>query len=190
MLAQSKHHGWRALQGLSREAARAQLATELVEADPGFAAANPQLIGQRSASHSMTMMVMQLLARRLPRDLDNRINRVQCMLLWIFAEAAVCSLFASLRRRTKHAYGKVLWPCVGAATSALTLYFTAVVHGLPSKPQAALMLWLRNRGYTPELFRAGAIEQHSNQPDPVNIGQRFLLRVLAPRAVPSLFDEQ
>lgn len=109
VLARLQQKCWRELKGVSREAARTQLAPALAEVDARFAVDRPWLVvlpgarARRGASSgfghfsSMMAVALLLLERRLPKDLDERIARAQWRLFGATAAATLSAVVATLR---------------------------------------------------------------------------------------------
>jgi len=192
-LARAKMEAWRALHGLPRPAMRRRLPAALAEVDLAFVAAHPQLAEPRAQGH-LGWVVLQLLERRLPRDLGDRVARAQSLCLGGALAATVLAALAALvgaaRRRHASAASSVVgparrWPQFLAVLGvAWSLYCRTVVRGLPAELHAAVLL---------RLWPSGCAGRDVLMPKPGNtFGRlwRFIVGAVTPRVSDSLFSEE
>lgn len=190
MLAEVKHQGWHALRGLSSSVARERLPLALAEVDPGFVSAHPhlKLLRRRAAGRTLMATVLQMVARRLPADLDARIACGEQRLLSISAVGTVFALLTNVwnvRRSQLRSRRGLLLPCAAVASSATTLFLAAVVHGLPAWLQAALVLRLYGERGIAKLFAARTSAQLGVE----SVVCSQLASVLTPRVACSIFAD-
>lgn len=177
---QAKMRGWVRLRGVSPEEARRRMPLALAEVDPGFAHENPRLSPAApqnlSAAGSAAMFWLQVLAYRLPIDLDEKVSRIQTRLCVASGFALVVSACLSIlpARAAGAPRKRCAWLC------ASTLYLAMLARGLPVWAHAKFHLQLAGVAPGPAL---------EVPLDPVARLCRRLARFLVPRVDRSLFTD-
>jgi len=181
-LARAKAQSWRALRGLPRTMARAQLPGALAQFDSRFAALQPHLAPQGQASDSLAAIAFGLLERRLLVDFDQTLARVHHRLLSMSVVATVLTtLWAGWLRlaRGKGAQTR-RWLLASLLSSFSSTYLFSLVHGLPASLHAIILL--RRRGPALSL---GPTAAHDSMDVTARI-RRLLALMLLPRVSHSL----
>lgn len=148
-----KFEGWQAVRGMSRAVARSQLPSALAKVDQSFATSHPRLAPRPAAASGV---LLQLIERRLPIDLDERVARVQRYAFGSSLVTTVFTLLASLwatlqsrKMRNSRRLGlRSLVPSaisLGMAVSA-NMYLGALACGLPAWLHALLLRRLKAGG--------------------------------------------
>lgn len=147
-LCRAKRASWAVHKGLTRQEAGKRLLQRLLEMDPGFRSAKPQLVladelAKASAatqadpfvspSIDMTRLGLELLERRVPADLDELALRTKKRLLTFFAMLIVIlPLFQrfNIWRRVQQRLRKM--PVMTIASAITSSYLLVLSHGLPA----------------------------------------------------------
>lgn len=165
---------------LTPAAARSELPLKLAGIDPAFATAHPRLTPALPAD-SGPHLFLRLLERRLPRDLDERILRLQQQFFGLSAcTTALLGLAAlkSNRGRGRHRRSLAL-ASVGSA--AMTFYLGLLARGLPAWLHACFMLWIGGKDSLSSVAKAVSTT------DPTASLFRLLARAFLPRVSQPLF---